>query len=77
MIITCSRSQFEQMCTARGFSFSRAAGCVVTVVGDIFAVDADHVDYPGVPACEPACPPGFCCMEDVFGIRSCQSCGTN
>ncbi len=77
MIITCSRSQFEQMCAARGVKSFRSSGCVVTVVGDILAVDTDHVHYPGVLVCEPACPPGFCCMEDVFGIRSCQSCGTN
>lgn len=73
MIITCSRGQFEQMCVEGGVSFSRAAGCIVSVAGDVFALNADHVDYPGSPVCDPDCPPGFCCVEDVFG-KSCQSC---
>ena len=77
MIITCSRAQFEQMCAERGFSFSRASGCIVSVVGDILALDADHSGYPGSPVCDPSCPPGFCCVEDGFGQKSCQSCGTN
>lgn len=77
MIITCSRGQFEEMCAARGVKSFRVAGCVVSVVGDILAIDTDHVDYPGSPVCDPSCPPGFCCVVDVFGSKSCQPCVTN
>jgi hypothetical protein len=46
MIITCSRTHLEEICRKRGYSFFRAAGCVVSSVGDIIAVDTEHADYP-------------------------------
>lgn len=46
MIITCHRSHLEEICRKRGYSFFKAAGCVVGMSGDILAVDTEHADYP-------------------------------
>lgn len=90
MIITCHRSHLEERCLQRGYSFFRAAGCVVSSSGDVLAVDTDHVDYPServgvlsfncVPDCnapEFLCGSGQCCVENPDGSNGCQACASS
>jgi len=90
MIITCRRSHLEERCRQRGYSFSSVLGCVVSVAGDIWAIDTDHADYPVervgalgfkcVPDCTDSqflCGAGQCCVENGDGTNSCVQCSSS